>query len=244
MEASTGVLANLTVVGNLARLNSTASGALRASGGGVFCSAPATIRNIVITGNRAWGHGRATGSTVLAAGGGCYQVRASRWANVVLTRNLASASGLGSLVRSRGGGLYANTTATLSKVNMTGNTALVSGTAVTTLALASGEFSHLPHVPERFITNVTLDAHAVLFSGGGIFAVGPLVNISAIRLVTNTANQSGLAAAASMGAGGGVYLNRSCRVEAAGGSSLFLDNRAVGSYQRFGGAGYVSRGSR
>jgi hypothetical protein len=73
---------------------------------------------------------------------------------------------------------------------------------------------------------------------------GPLVNMTSVRLVTNTANQTGVAAAASMGAGGGLFLNRSCRVEATGGSSLVFDNRAIGSYQRFGGAAYVSRLSR
>lgn len=138
MGASAGILTNLTVVGNLARLNSTASGSLRAWGGGLFCSAPATFLNLVVTGNRAWGQGSASGSTVSVAGGGCYQMRASTWNRMVLTRNLASASGLGSLVRSSGGGLYVNNTATLSRVNVTGNTALVSGTAVTTMALATG----------------------------------------------------------------------------------------------------------
>lgn len=68
--------------------------------------------------------------------------------------------------------------------------------------------------------------------------------MTSVRLVTNTANQSGIAAASSMGAGGGVFLNRSCRLEMSGGLSTILDNRAIGSYQRFGGAAYVSIFSR
>jgi hypothetical protein len=131
------------VVGNLARLNSTASGSLRVWGGGVFCSAPASLRHLVVSGNRAVGRGGAAGSIVLVTGGGCYQMRTSTWNNVAVSRNLASASGLGSLVRARGGGLYANFTTTLSRVNLTANVALVSGTAVTTTALASGTSSLL-----------------------------------------------------------------------------------------------------
>jgi Na+/H+ antiporter NhaC len=68
---------------------------------------------------------------------------------MVLTLNLASASGLGSLVRSLGGGLYVNNTATLSWVNVTGNTALVSGTAVATMALATGE-GYTNHINQKF----------------------------------------------------------------------------------------------
>lgn len=68
--------------------------------------------------------------------------------------------------------------------------------------------------------------------------------MTSVRLVTNTANQTGIAAAGSMGTGGGVYLDGSCAVEASDASSMILGNRAVGSYQRFGGAAYVSRFSR
>lgn len=139
MMASAGVLANLIVLANLARLNSTASGSLRVWGGGIFCSAPATYRNLVVSGNRALGQGRATGTTVSVAGGGCYQPLTSTWDNVALTRNRASASGVGSLVRSQGGGFYLNDTAHLIQVNLTANMAVVSRTGVTTTAIASGK---------------------------------------------------------------------------------------------------------
>lgn len=158
----------------------------------------------------------------MAMGGGVYTDHLqSSLSSVVLTSNKAwvdfARAGSRQLT-AIGGGLASLRAVTLTRCNVSSNQAYVSST-------------------------ITTSATAVVW-GGGLFVTGRLANLTAVYVVNNTAAHESALGSGSTSLGGGVFVNATCRLIAAGGSSLFAGNRVFGVNLAAGGAAYVTARAR
>lgn len=111
--------------------------------------------------------------------------------------------------------MYTAAPATLIDVQLTRNRAVVTGGSSVTSAQAGG---------------------------GGLYSLGPSLNLTGCTLTANAAAQSGGAASSiHLAIGGGVALNATCQLTTSGALSTFRDNQVSSHFMPLGGAVYVGR---
>jgi hypothetical protein len=211
------LMANCIVTGNVIRARQ------QSSGGGlslVLSSAsPVSLWRLRLCNNSAVAAGV---DARLAQGGGLHVSQAARvtMAGSVVCDNRASITSSSAFqAGASGGGVYTTINLFCDNVNLTSNQAVVSGTSAVT------------------------EADAV---GGGLYAQGTRVNLTRVLILNNNASQLGTALpGSSIGAGGGIFLNGTCRlIITTAGRSRMINNRAFSPYQRLGGLAYISRRTR